>query len=148
MIQLPTLDIYSDRYKNLDKLLEEVISRGEDPANLLISFPLATLPFENTVSNAKVTCEYEELTAFCPWTSLPDQGKVYVEYRPKDLLLELKSYKYYLLAFRDYHITQEHLAQKVFNDLMNTINPAELMVELDYMPRGGIHTTVRFGHRS
>lgn len=137
-MEIPNLDQYTERYRSLENQLETL---EDDPANLLIAFPMAAMAEENWPADMKVTCEYHELTAYCPWTHFPDQGSVFLEYIPDGELLELKSYKYYLLAFRERHITQEHLAQKIFNDIQDAVHPSWIKVTLDYMPRGGIHTT-------
>lgn len=138
-MEIPTLLELREDYRSLDKRLAEL--EDSDPSNLLVSFPLATMMEENWPAASLVNCEFHELSAICPWTNMPDQGTIVLEYVPDVDLLELKSYKYYLLAFRDRHITQEHLAQKVYNDLWSKLSPKALRVTLDYMPRGGIHTT-------
>lgn len=136
MIVIPELGQYMDLYKSLDSAFE---SSNGDPLELLLSFPLAQSAFK-TVPHVQI--QFDELTAFCPWTKFPDQGSILIEYIPNNKLLELKSFKYYLLAFRDTHITQEHLAQKIHNDLMMELMPLSLKVVLDYMPRGGLHTVI------
>ena len=133
MFKVPDLTDYMEQYKGLDKQLGEEM---DDPAHLLISFPLGI----TKQRDSNIVIQYDELTAYCPWTSFPDQGTIVVEYTPSDLLLELKSFKYYLLTFRSEHITQEHLAQKVFTDLLELLAPVRLKITLDYMPRGGLHT--------
>ena len=130
----PDLSELMSRYKGLDSQYENDITG--DPANLLISFPLGI----GNHSDSNIVIRYDELTAICPWTRFPDQGTIVVEYTPDNLLLELKSFKYYLLSFRGEHITQEHLAQKVHEDLREVLAPLRLKVTLDYMPRGGLHT--------
>jgi 7-cyano-7-deazaguanine reductase len=126
-------------YKDLDMQFHNL--GDADPALLLITFPL--MPGIRT--RHLVTCEYEELTALCPWTDMPDQGKMVVKYTPKATLLELKSFKYYLLAFRDRHISQEHLALKIHHDLRVALATDYVKVVLDYWPRGGIHTVFEVG---
>jgi 7-cyano-7-deazaguanine reductase len=137
-MEFTNLDAYLEPYHQLE---DKLASLGEeDPSGLLIAFPLAiTKPRRY----GDVTCSFDELTAFCPWTKFPDQGSIHLNYRPRDVLLELKSFKYYLLAFRNWHITQEHLAQKIFEDLMTILAPVKMEVVLDYMPRGGIHTVFK-----
>jgi 7-cyano-7-deazaguanine reductase len=133
---VPDLSKYLEGYKGLESKLE---SLGDgDPVDLLIPFPLGSV----IETKGRITIEFNELTAFCPWTRFPDQGSLIVKYKPNRVLLELKSFKYYLLAFRDRHITQEHLAVKILDDLCSTLNPDDLSVTLDYMPRGGLHTVI------
>ena len=65
-----------------------------------------------------------------------------IKYIPKDVCLELKSLKYYLLSFRDVGIVQEHAANRILEDLVRISNPESMTVILDYNSRGGIHTDV------
>lgn len=137
-MEIPDLSKYQAKYKSLEDALDK-LPEDADPAELLISFPKASK------YQGIVRCDFNELTAYCPWTRFPDQGGILLEYRPSDVLLELKSFKYYLLAFRDRSVTQEHLAEAVFDDMMRLLKPQALHVVLDYMPRGGIHTVYEIG---
>ncbi len=76
----------------------------------------------------------------CPWTGLPDFGRLEVEYTPAETIVELKSLKYYLLSFHNVGIVQEQVAERVAEDLFRLLRPSALTVRLDYKPRGGIHT--------
>jgi 7-cyano-7-deazaguanine reductase len=78
----------------------------------------------------------------CPWSGLPDFGRLVVRYLPKERVLELRSLKYYLLSYRQVGIFQEHAANRILNDLVRVTVPAWMELELDYRLRGGIHTTV------
>lgn len=93
-------------------------------------------------AGGEVTYETDELTAVCPMTGLPDFYEVRINYVPEDKIPELKSLKNYFLAYRDIPVLHEHLAQKIYVDFMEAVEPAELRVELDVSVRGGIHTTV------
>ena len=84
----------------------------------------------------------DEFTAVCPWTGLPDQGKLVITYVPTDTVIELKSLKYYLFSDRDVGIVQEHAASRILNDLVALCQPRRMKVFLDYNVRGGLHTTV------
>lgn len=139
---VPSLDRYAEAYRAIDdkynSMIERIEMKPEDAVELLIAFPRSPDAPKSTTN-----IDFHELTAICPWTRMPDQGSIYVEYVPgnANLLLELKSFKYYLLAFRDMHITQEHLAELIYGDLVAVLAPSFLKVTLDYMPRGGLHTT-------
>ena len=67
---------------------------------------------------------------------------VFIKYVPKNLLIELKSLKYYLLSYTNVGIVQEHAANKILNDLIEKYDPVSITVELDYKIRGGLHTVV------
>ncbi len=61
---------------------------------------METLPFEYPATATEVVYETEEFTSVCPWSGLPDFGRVVITYRPRERLVELKSLKYYLSSFR------------------------------------------------
>ena len=90
----------------------------------------------------QVSIDTEEFTAVCPWTGLPDYGTLTVTYTPGLKCIELKSFKYYLLSYRDVGIVQEHAANRILNDLVDACHPRSMKVDLDYKTRGGIHTSV------
>ena len=54
-----------------------------------------------------------EFTSVCPKTGLPDFGKLVLRYVPDRRCLELKSYKMYLLAYRNLGIFQENVVNRV-----------------------------------
>jgi 7-cyano-7-deazaguanine reductase len=59
------------------------------------------------------------------------------------MLVELKSLKYYLNSFRNVGILQEHVVNRVKDDLVRILNPVSLTVKADFRPRGGIATRVQ-----
>ena len=60
---------------------------------------LETFPYESQGDPLDVDIDTDEFTAVCPWTGLPDFGEVIVSYVPDEVILELRSYKYYLLSY-------------------------------------------------
>jgi len=104
---------------------------------------LETFPYEYAGSPAIVDIETDEFTAVCPWSGLPDFGRLVVRYLPKERVLELRSLKYYLLSYRSVGIFQEHAANRILDDLVRACAPGWMELELDYRIRGGIHTVVR-----
>jgi 7-cyano-7-deazaguanine reductase len=103
---------------------------------------LLTFPYDYPDSNAEVAIDTDEFTAVCPWTGLPDFGRLTVRYVPDRTLLELKSVKYYLLAYRNVGIVQEHAANRILRDLVACCKPRRMKLTLDYNTRGGLHTVV------
>jgi len=103
------------------------------------------IPFERPVREVVVyQTEPGEFSAVCPFSGLPDYGVLRVEYVPGRWILELKSFKYYLISFRQIGVTQEEVTAIIFEDLMRHLeNPEYLVVETTYNVRGGIRTTVR-----
>ena len=104
---------------------------------------LEHIPFEYSGSASDVTYETGEFTSVCPWTGLPDFGKLVIRYRPSDRLVELKSLKYYLTSFRNIGILQEHAVNQVLNDLVALLKPESMTIEAFFNDRGGISTQVK-----
>ncbi|GAI46949.1 unnamed protein product, partial [marine sediment metagenome] len=63
-------------------------------------------------------------------------------YIPNKKIPELKSLRFYFLAYKDIPILHEHLANKIFEDFEKTVKPKKLRFELDVAVRGGIHTKI------
>lgn len=101
---------------------------------------LEAIPFEYPGSAGDVIYETSEFTMVCPWTGLPDFGKLVIRYTPAQRLVELKSLKYYLTSYRNVGILQEHAVHRILQDLVNLLQPVEMTVEADYNERGGLKT--------
>ena len=118
---------------------------AHDPATIDVK-ALETFPYEYPGKKIVVTIETDEFTAVCPWSGLPDFGSVKVEYIPRTVVLELRSYKYYLHSYRAVGIYQEHVANRILEDLARATSPRWMKVTVDYRVRGGIHTVVSREH--
>lgn len=103
---------------------------------------LEAIPFEYPGSTTIVDYETEEFTCVCPWTGLPDFGRLAVRYVPDRTLIELKSLKYYLLSYRNVGIIQEHAVNHILQDLVQLIQPLTMQIEAEYRERGGIKSRV------
>jgi len=104
---------------------------------------LETFPYEYPGSPATVEISTDEFTTVCPWSGLPDFGTVTIRYLPRERVLELRSFKYYLLTYRSVGIYQEHAANRILQDLVRACAPEWMELDLDYRVRGGIRTIVR-----
>ncbi|SPF52327.1 NADPH-dependent 7-cyano-7-deazaguanine reductase [Candidatus Sulfopaludibacter sp. SbA4] len=106
----------------------------------------AALPEIETWPNQYPDYEIEivtpEFTSVCPKTGLPDFGKLVLRYAPDQRCLELKSYKMYLLAYRDLGIFQENAVNRVLGDVVKAARPKMATVIGDFSPRGGLGTIV------
>jgi 7-cyano-7-deazaguanine reductase len=106
----------------------------------------AALPEIETWPNQYPDYEIEivmpEFTSVCPKTGLPDFGRVALRYVPDRLCLELKSYKMYLLAYRDLGIFQENVVNRVLRDVVKAAKPISATVVGEFTPRGGLATVV------
>ncbi len=106
----------------------------------------AALPEIETWPNQYPDYEIEivmpEFTSVCPKTALPDFGRLVLRYVPDRLCLELKSYKMYLLAYRDLGIFQENVVNRVLRDVVKAAKPVKATVIGEFTPRGGLSTLV------
>jgi len=89
----------------------------------------------------------DEFSAVCPFSGLPDIGRLVIRYIPQEKCLELKSLKYYLISFRNVGVYQEKATDIIFNDIKAALQPRYLFIGLDYNIRGGIfaHTEMIYG---
>ena len=110
----------------------------------------APLPEIETWPNQYTDYEIEivmpEFTSVCPKTALPDFGKIVLRYVPDQKCLELKSYKMYLLAFRDLGIFQENAVNRILRDVVKAADPVTATVIGDFSARGGLTTLVTAGY--
>lgn len=104
---------------------------------------LDTFPYEYRGEEITVTISTDEFTAVCPWSGLPDFGSIAIEYTPGAVCIELRSLKYYLQSYRSVGMYQEHVVNRILNDLVRCAKPAWMKVVADYNIRGGVHTIVR-----
>jgi 7-cyano-7-deazaguanine reductase len=108
---------------------------------------LETFPYEYPGKDIVVNISTDEFTAVCPWSGLPDFATIRIDYIPRTKVIELRSLKYYLLSYRSVGIYQEHLVNKILDDLVRCARPKWMKVTADYKVRGGIHTVVSREHR-
>ena len=101
---------------------------------------LETFPYEYAGKDIVVNIETDEFTAVCPWSGLPDFAKIRVDYIPSRVCIELRSFKYYLLSYRNVGIYQEHAVNRILDDLVRCSSPKWMKVTADYSVRGGVHT--------
>lgn len=90
----------------------------------------------------EVTITQPEFTSLCPMTGLPDFGSIIVSYSPDKKIVELKSFKLYLLQYRQVGIFYEHVVNRILDDLVATVSPGWMEVHGEFTPRGGITTSV------
>ena len=97
----------------------------------------------------EIRIEFPEFTSMCPKTHLPDFGNLVLEYEPDKLCVELKSFKYYLLAYRDVGIFCENSVSRVLGDVVKAVKPVWAEMTGSFTARGGMRSTItaRFGKR-
>jgi 7-cyano-7-deazaguanine reductase len=103
---------------------------------------LEAIPFEYAGSATEVSYETDEFTFVCPWTGLPDFATLIITYLPSGKLVELKSLKYYLTSYRNVGILQEHVVNRILDDLVALLSPENMTVIAQCRERGGIRTEV------
>jgi len=89
-----------------------------------------------------INIETEEFSCICPKTGLPDFARIKVQYAPDKHCIELKSYKLYLISFRDVGIFHEHVTNRIFDDLIKASKPRWANITAEFSVRGGVKTTV------
>ena len=100
--------------------------------------------WENQYSDKEytITLENPEFTCVCPKTGLPDFANITIQYKPAKFCVELKSFKMYLLFYRDVGIFHEHVTNKILEDFVKTCKPRWAYIRGVFNTRGGIQTTV------
>ena len=68
----------------------------------------------------------------------PDFAKLYVTFYPGDKVIELKSLKDYIFAFRSQVFSYERILNVIYDDMMAVYEPSRLRLVLTCNPRGGI----------
>ena len=109
---------------------------------------LETFPYEYPGKDIVIDIDTDEFTAVCPYSGLPDFASLRIHYTPGRSILELRSLKYYLFSYRNVGIYQEHLVNKILDDLVRCARPKWMKVVADYKIRGGIHTVATREYRA
>ena len=84
-----------------------------------------------------------EFNCLCPKTQLPDFATIKINYVPDKVIVELKSLKLYIVAYRNFGIFHEHVTNKILEDFTKACSPKKIHVTGTFNPRGGIKTVVR-----
>jgi 7-cyano-7-deazaguanine reductase len=109
---------------------------------VMSSAPLETFPNPRPGREFEIAIDCPEFTSVCPKTGLPDFGAIRITYVPGGACIELKSLKFYLMAFRDRGIFYESVTNQILDDLVAACAPVRMTVVGDFTPRGGIKTVV------
>ncbi len=79
-----------------------------------------------------------EFTSLCPLTGQPDFAHIVLDYLPRDWLVESKSLKLYLGAFRNHGSFHEACSLDIARRLVAELDPVWLRIGAYWYPRGGI----------
>ena len=93
-------------------------------------------PHPDTVYCARFTCP--EFTSLCPVTGQPDFAHIVIDYAPDKFLVESKSLKLYLGAFRNHGAFHEDCTVAIAKRLTDLLAPKWLRIAGYWYPRGGI----------
>ena len=96
----------------------------------------------NQYAGYEITITIPEYTSICPRTGLPDFGTITIHYLPIKRCLELKSLKYYILAYRNLGIFYENAVNRILDDAVRVCRPKWMIVRGEFTIRGGMHTTI------
>jgi len=89
-----------------------------------------------------ITLDNPEFTCVCPKTGLPDFANIEIQYKPDRWCVELKSFKLYMLFYRDVGIFHEHAVNRILDDFVKACRPRWACIKGEFNARGGIKTTV------
>jgi 7-cyano-7-deazaguanine reductase len=100
--------------------------------------------WENQYQDKDYTIQIKtnEFSCICPKTGLPDYADICIEYMPDNHCIELKSFKLYLVFFRNLGIFHEHVANRILDDIVRSCKPRCAKIIAEFSIRGGIKTTV------
>ncbi len=93
-------------------------------------------PHPDTLFVARFT--QPEFTSLCPVTGQPDFAHLVIDYVPRDYLVESKSLKLYLGAFRNHGAFHEDCTVAIGKRVADLLNPHFLRIGGYWYPRGGM----------
>jgi 7-cyano-7-deazaguanine reductase len=93
-------------------------------------------PHPGALYLVRFTCP--EFTALCPLTGQPDFAHLVIDYVPRERLVESKSLKLYLGAFRNHGAFHEDCTVQIARRLVAEIDPFWLRIGGYWYPRGGM----------
>jgi 7-cyano-7-deazaguanine reductase len=113
----------SETYENLTLLGQHVPPAATPEAATLERVPN---PHPDTQYLVRFTCP--EFTSLCPLTGQPDFAHIVIDYLPKSWLVESKSLKIYLAAFRNHGAFHEACSLDIAKRLVALLDPAWLRI--------------------
>lgn len=85
-----------------------------------------------------------EFTSLCPVTGQPDFAHLVLDYAPAEKIVESKSFKNYLVAFRNHGAFHEDCTLAIAERVIEAVRPRWLRIAGYWYPRGGIPIDVFF----
>jgi 7-cyano-7-deazaguanine reductase len=93
-------------------------------------------PHPDTLYLARFTAP--EFTSLCPVTGQPDFAHLVIDYAPDKWIVESKSLKLYLTAFRNHGAFHEDCTVAIGRRLVERLSPRWLRIAGYWYPRGGM----------
>lgn len=93
-------------------------------------------PHPNVDYLIRFTCP--EFTSICPKTGQPDFAHIVIDYVPRKWIVESKSLKLFLHAFRNHGAFHEDCTIQIAKRLLEAMEPTWLRIGGYWYPRGGI----------
>jgi len=84
----------------------------------------------------RFTCP--EFTSLCPLTGQPDFAHILIDIVPRDWIVESKSLKLFLGAYRNHGAFHEACTMEIASRLIELLDPVWLRIGAYWYPRGGI----------
>ena len=94
----------------------------------------------NPQSSTRYVCRFSipEFTSKCPATGQPDFATLLIDYVPDKFLVESKSLKLYMFAYRDHGAFHEDVTVAIGRRLFSELDPYWLRIAGFWNSRGGI----------
>jgi 7-cyano-7-deazaguanine reductase len=105
---------------------------------------LETVPNDHPDALYCVRFTAPEFTSLCPMTGQPDFAHLVIDYVPRARLVESKSLKLYLGAFRNHGAFHEDCTVAIAKRLISVMKPRWLRIGGYWYPRGGMPIDVFF----
>ncbi|KQW29734.1 7-cyano-7-deazaguanine reductase [Rhizobium sp. Root274] len=96
------------------------------------------VPNGNAGTDYVVRFTAPEFTSLCPMTGQPDFAHIVIDYIPGDWLVESKSLKLFLFAFRNHGAFHEDCSVYIAKRIIELLDPKWLRIGAYWYPRGGI----------
>lgn len=85
---------------------------------------------------------YKEMASLCPMTHQPDTAVVTIRYVPRAKIVETKSLKLYLMAYRNQPMFMETITNHILEDIVSVVEPYACTVDIMFGTRGGMDTHI------
>ena len=106
------------------------------------SAQLEPVPNPNPQRDYLIHCVMPEFTCLCPRSGFPDFATLRLWYVPGPSIVELKSLKLWLNAYRDRHAFHEAVINDIVDELSDAIDARWMKLVGDFNVRGNIKTVI------